>query len=153
MFATLAVLLTGCGRPVGSLSGKVTYQNKPLKGGSVAFVSTDGGRSFSAALSEEGVYTIPDLQGGEYKVCVETDSHKPPKQYGGGFNDRPPAKGKFGPPPGAPVPEGYTPSDPSAAARSGKNYVPIPPHYASPEKTDLTYKFDGGSETYNIDLK
>jgi len=161
---------------VGSVTGKVTSQGKALKGGSVCFVSTDGGVSFSAGIREDGTYTVPELQGGSYKVCVETSSQKPAQsgnqpnygssssaKYGGGkagssTSGTPPLipKGaKTGPPPDAAIPEGYTPSDPAAMASvaAGKRYVHIDEKYAKPDTTDITYTFKGGAETFDIDLK
>jgi hypothetical protein len=157
VFVLVALLPAGCSRPVGSVSGKVTYQGKPLKGGSVSFVSDDGGRSYASGIKEDGTYTVPDLQGGSYKVCVETASLKAGDQAGGGYAPKGAAipKGKMGPPPDAPVPEGYTPSDPAAAALAAnrRKYVQIPDKYAQPDTTDLTYKFEGGTQTHDIDLK
>lgn len=156
LLASLA-LIAGCGRPVGTVSGKVTYQGKTLKGGSVTFVSTEGRQSFAAGIGEDGTYSVPNIRGGEYKVCVETDSQKPPPDVmiGPGMKMPPVAKGKFGPPPDAPVPEGYTPSDPAsaAAALAAKRYVKIPDQYKDPNTTTLTYTFPGGNQTFDIDLK
>ncbi len=154
--ATLA--LTGCSKPVGTVSGKVIYQGKPLKGGSVSFVSTEGGQSFAAGLNDDGTYSIPKILGGAYKVCVETDSQKPAKDtaaVAGSSQPVIPKGAKFEPPPGAAIPEGYTPSNPAAAAaaKAAKRYTPIPPHYADAEKTDITYTFTGGDQTFDIELK
>src|SRR6185503_11534068 len=113
------------------VSGKVTYQGKALKGGGVSFVSTDGGQSFAADIAEDGSFKVPDLKGGEYKVCVETASLKGTGQaspYGAAGAPKMPKGAKSGPPAGATVPEGYTPSDPAAAATANsiRRYVPIP---------------------------
>jgi len=154
----VAILLPGCSRPVGTVSGTVTYQGKPLQAGNVSFVSTDGGQSFAAGLNESGNYKVPNILGGSYKVCVETTSFKPaaqgvPAGPGGKGPAIPPGKG--GPPPGAEVPEGYTPSSPAAlaAAQSKKKYVPIPEKYAKDSTTDLSFTFKGGDATFDIELK
>lgn len=161
VFGTLMaalLCLAGCGRPVGSVKGKVTYQGKALKGGGVGFVSTDGGRSYGSGIGEDGSYTIPDLEGGSYKITVETESLRGAQGPTGTMGPKTPSipKGaKTGPPPGANVPEGYTPSDPAAAAAANglKRYVKIPGHYAETDKTDLTFTFKGGDVTHDIDLK
>lgn len=151
--AVAALAAAGCGRPVGSLTGKVTYQGKALKGGNVTFVSTDGGQTFTGTITADGTYSVPQMTGGEFKVCVETTSVKP----AGGPAAQPviPKGAKTAPPPGANLPEGYTPSDPAAMAKAAadKRYVPIPPKYADPKDTDLTYSFKGGDQTFDIDLK
>jgi hypothetical protein len=165
-FLVSALLLTGCSQPVGSVTGKVTYNGKPLKGGSVTFVSDEGGQSASGEIGETGTYTVPKILGGKYKVCVDTSYLSPTQQVGGGYTGSggskgrppsaaPPAPKASGPPPGAEVPEGYTPSNPAemAAATAAKKYVQIPEKYKTPEKTDLVFTFEGGSQTFNIDLK
>jgi hypothetical protein len=150
-------LLAGCKKPVGTVTGKVTYQGKQLKAASISFISTDGSRSYAAGIRDDGTYYIPDLEGGTYKVCVDTEFLKPPITAMGPGMKQPATKDKdkFGPPPGANVPEGYTPSSPAAAqqAASAKKYVAIPPKYADKDQTDLTYTFSGGNQTYDIELK
>ena len=152
---------SGCSRPVGSVSGKVTYKDKSLKGGNVTFVSTDGGQSYSGVITEEGTYKVLNITGGSYKVCVETASLKPTRKGGG---PRPQPKGSpkeqsITVPEGMKMPEGYHPSSPAdaslaaAAERSAKFYVEIPPNYADAAKTDLTRKVVGGEQTYDIELK
>ena len=79
---------TGCGASVGSVTGLVTYNGGPLKGGSVTLIPMDGsGESFSGQIQEDGKYTIERIKSGKYKVCVETSSLKPAAQgmgsYGG----------------------------------------------------------------------
>lgn len=133
LFVVVSLGLAGCGRSVGSVTGKVTYQDKTVKGGNVTFVSTDGGRTYASGIKEDGTYSIPDLQSGSYKVCVETASLKPP--------------------PGTTVPK--VARDPASAQliANSRKYVPIPDQYGDAEKTDVTYEFKGGSETFDINLK
>ncbi|MBN9319664.1 MAG: hypothetical protein J0I28_08280, partial [Caulobacterales bacterium] len=104
----------------------------------VTFVSTEGQQSFAATITPEGTYKVPDLLGGDYKVCVDTSSLKPAKGGlsvpGAAAYQQPvvPKGAKTGPPPGAVLPEGYQASDPAAMAKnnSAKRYVAIPPKYA-----------------------
>ncbi|MFO0796223.1 MAG: carboxypeptidase-like regulatory domain-containing protein [Gemmataceae bacterium] len=153
-----AFAVVGCGRPVGSVSGTVTYDGKALKGGGVAFVSTDGGESFAASITPEGTYKVPNIRGGSYKVTVDNTSLKSPDRGAGGKVTPTvvvPPGAKFTPPPGANIPEGYTPSNPNAMKdlASGKNYVELPKKYLSADSTDLTFTFKGGDVTFPIDLK
>lgn len=161
-------LAAGCSRPVGSVTGKITYKDKSLKGGGVVFISSDGGASVSAGINEDGTYTIPRIAAGDYTVCVDTSSLKPPATGGpmmspgmpGGKGGPPPAakgpppKGS-GPPPGAVVPEGYVGSSPAdaALASNAKKYVAIPDQYKEPGTSGLTFKADGTAQTHNIELK
>lgn len=158
------LLLAGCSRPTGTLSGKVTYMNKSLKGGTVTFVSAEGRQSYSADIKEDGTYFVMSITGGDYKVCVDTSHLKPPSAAGGytgsGGKSAPPApaagdKKGAAPPPGAALPEGYTPSNPSEAnaAANAKKYVQIPESYKDADKTDLKLTVTGGPQTFDIPLK
>ncbi|OWK39752.1 hypothetical protein [Fimbriiglobus ruber] len=141
------------------MSGKVTYKGVSLKGGNVVFVSTDGGRSVSSSIAEDGSYSGKDIDTGTYKVCVETKSLKPPDGWGrgammGGSSGRPGGADK----PldaGTAVPPGYTPSSPGAAvaARNAKRYVMIPDEYGDSTKTTLSIAIQQGAQTYDIDIK
>lgn len=157
--------LSGCSRPVGTVSGKVTYMNKALKGGSVTFVSTEGNHSFSCEIQDDGTYTMANIRGGEYKVLVDTSYLRPATSGPGGYTGSggkgfkpggpsgPPPKSS--PPPGAEIPEGYKASNPADAAASAnaKKFMQIPESYKDADKTDLKYKVVAGPQTYNIDLK
>ena len=158
LVGAVSLLLGGCARPVGTVTGKVTYQGKPLKGGNVSFHSTEGRPSFASGIAEDGTYKVPDIQGGSYKVCVETASLKPSQgapMMGPKVSGPPPDAKTGAPPKDADIPEGYKPSAPAAGqtAANLKKYVAIPDKYAKPDQTDLTYEFKGGSDTVNIDLK
>ena len=150
VFAVGLVWLAGCGRPVGSVSGTVSYKGTPLKGGTITFISTEGQPSAAATLNTEGKYTIPSITGGAYTVCVETASLKPPPNFV--FPKNTPSV-KLDP--NTPVPEGYTPSSPneSKVLQNARRYVPIPEHYGDQKKTDLTFTAGGGEQTHDIDLK
>ena len=79
-----ALLLAGCGPAVGSLSGKVTVDGSPLKGGNITFVNDSGGASASAEISETGTYTIQNIAAGEYTITVNTEYLKAGSSGGGG---------------------------------------------------------------------
>jgi len=164
-FLACIALLSGCSRPVGSVKGTVTFNGKPLKGGSVTFNNTEGGPSASATIGEDGSYSIPKLTGGEYKVCIDTSFLKPspggPAGYSGSGGPRGPQGAKTqsipksAPPKDADIPEGYHPSSPAdaAAVKNSKLYIAIPAKYGKPDTTDLSYNFPGGEQTHNIDIK
>jgi hypothetical protein len=150
--------LAGCARPVGSVSGKVTFQGKRLKGGYVTFVSTEGQPSKPAEIGIDGIYTIPSITAGSYKICVETDSLRPralPVAEPGTKMKGPTAGNKEG----FNVPEGYTPSSPADASivaanqKNAARFVAIPPSYGTADKTTLSYNVVGGEQTYDIELK
>src|SRR5262249_34694543 len=136
--ALLAPLgLTGCGG-TGTLSGKVYYDGKPLKGGNVTFICT-GKPSISTKINEDGSYQTETISTGTVKICVETESWNPRSGGMGGMNKPPPGQ--------------TSPSGPSlSAAEMAKRYVAIPGIYANPETTPLTYTVERGSRTYDIKL-
>src|SRR5262245_30640892 len=111
LFGVGLLVVAGCNKPVGTVSGKVTYQGKALKGGGVTFVSADGGRSFVGAIGPDGSYKVPDIVAGTYKVTVDNNSLKgQEKTMGPGGTAAPPplvpAGAKGGAPAGANLPEG-----------------------------------------------
>src|SRR5438045_4067984 len=66
------------GEPVG---GKVTFDGKPLPGGTVTFVTKDGKTSVPAKIAEDGTFkaTVPT---GSYRITVSPVAKKDdPKKY------------------------------------------------------------------------
>ena len=72
--ALLLTLFVGCGPESGTrrpISGSVTFQGKPVKMGSISFLSTAGPQG--GGLLQEGKFQIPaemGLEPGTYKVSV-----------------------------------------------------------------------------------
>jgi hypothetical protein len=156
----LMVLVSGCGRPSGTVTGKVTYQGKSLKGGTVAYISTEGQPSGTAMITEEGTYEVANLKAGNYQVVVDTESLLPKSgstPYGGKAGMPPRNAKTMAPPPGANIPEGYKPMNiaeaEAAQKEAAKKYVKIPLNYSKPDESGLTYTVVGGSQTNDIDLK
>jgi hypothetical protein len=174
------VVLTGCGKSSGDVTGTVHYQGKPLKGGSVTFAPADGqGPSFTTLINEDGTYTVEKVLAGEYKVCVDTEMLRskvgPPGMVGGGgsggkgggggqakgppslVDDIKSGKIKNQPPPGTPQPpadSGARPQDGTVdLVENAKRYVAIPARYSKPESTDISFSAKGSSQTFAIDLK
>lgn len=82
-------LLVGCGENRGTLpiSGKVTYQGKPVANARVVFVSKSGGRSADGLTNSDGIYRLGTFMAGdgvlpgEYLVTVsstDVDVSQPP---------------------------------------------------------------------------
>ncbi len=165
----LGLLSTGCGPAKGSLTGKVTLDGTPLKGGRIDFANKLGGNSASAEIDENGLYSIESLSGGEYSITVTTEylnstgsgdapaSNPNTGTRPGGPTMPPPGGGgpKGGPPkdvkaPGNfTMPEGYKASMPGDAR---KKYVKIPGKYADAAQSGLTFTSPGGNQTHDIPL-
>jgi hemoglobin len=108
----------------GRVTGKVTYQGKPLAGASVVLVSADKKR-YAAPLGADGTYEFKDVPPGVYKVAVE----EPPPER----------------PAGAP---GTVPKSPDRPPS-----IPIPRRYQNAELSGLTLTAQPGVQTHDIALQ
>lgn len=132
----VVVVLIGCGSNSGSVTGKVTYKDKPLPGGTVTFVTADKKVS-TAVIGSDGTYTINKVTAGPVKIAVYPLA--PPQPMMEGTKMNPGAMG-------APAPEA-----PPAATDSKS--VKLPQQYQDPEKSGLTYTVKSGKQEHNIELK
>lgn len=144
-----AVGVAGCNKPVGTVTGKVSYNGLPLKGGNVTLANAEAGPSYSGTIGEDGMYTILNAQAGEYKVCVETASLKPDPSS----MPKTPKVDPKAPKSGDDIPAVGSNPRRAQEARNVKKYVPIPDKYSKTESTDLTYTVVGGNQTNDINLK
>jgi hypothetical protein len=68
------VVLTGCAAkkpPVGEVSGKVTFEGKPVSHGIVTFMNTKIGAGDEATLNPDGTYAVKTpMPVGEYQVFI-----------------------------------------------------------------------------------
>jgi hypothetical protein len=152
--------LIGCGGPkFGKVSGKVTYQGKPLPGGKVMFWPQAAGvNPVSVPLQPDGSYTAEAVPAGEVSVTVETASvsGKPQGFAGQMAMGQPGGTPQHGGPPPEVVKEigdrmrktGMIPAQPERG-----NYVEIDPKYSRPDQSGFKTTVEPGEQTYNIDLK
>jgi hypothetical protein len=125
----LAFTVGGCGgKKVGTISGVVTYQDKPLPGGYVNFnvLGPDGKvlDSKSTDIEDNGSYKIAGVLTGPAKITVQGPAGEITQaKTAGGMPFR------------------------------GKPAVVLPPRYGSVEQTDLNYTVTAGPQTHNIELK
>jgi hypothetical protein len=68
-----ALVLAGCaGKPMGNVSGKVTYRGQPVTRGTVQFYDPEQGRGASGPLDASGAYTLSaPISPGNYKVYIQ----------------------------------------------------------------------------------
>jgi len=137
-FFTLA--LCGCGDSVSEVSGKVTYNNAVVKGGSVTFVGSAGKPSISTQIGEDGSYTAKGVAYGDVTICVDTEALNPARKAR--------VPGKYSPPPGQTGPQGL-----GTGEDMSKRYVKIPEKFSNPDASDLKLKVDSGKMQHNIELK
>jgi len=127
--------LSGCSQPTATVSGKVTYQNGPVKGGTVTFAGSKG-QSVSAEIKEDGTYTAEKVPIGEAKISVSTRSLGVVASM----------------PKGSLPPEKQATSGGMSPEEAKRRYVAIPTLYESPETSGLTYTVVGGSQQHDVPL-
>jgi hypothetical protein len=130
-FLGAALLVLGCGgsgdKPA-SVSGRVTYNGKPVTSGTVVLIGADGKASDTGPVQPDGTYSIAHSPAGTVKVAF--DNPPPPR-----VDPRTAAK------------------DPEAqeAAREAARYVPTPAHYRDAAKSGVTLDLKSGRNT-NCDI-
>jgi len=143
--AWLALAVAGCGDRAVAVRGKVTYQGKPLTGGSVTLVGPTG-LVYSGAVQPDGTYAIEGVPAGSVKVGVTgpparaTAKPAPGGRDGGRGGD---ATSRGAPDAAAPAPTPAAPSGPS---------VSVPPQFADPNGSGLTATVEAG-KPLDIDVK
>jgi hypothetical protein len=142
----LLALATGCASK-STITGKVTYQDKPLTGGVVLFVSESGKGTGRSEIGTDGSYTIENMPTGQAKIAVDTTSAQGTQPPGANA-----PKGMM-PPPGTDVPSASAKSGVYGSGNSARGAAVIPDQYKNADTSGLTYTVKGGSQTHNIDLK
>lgn len=167
--AALLAAICGCGGSnAGSVSGTVTYDGKPVTGGTLVFYSDTG--SYSAGIRPDGTYSITDMPPGEMTVTVETESVNPKNkqsktydgqsQGGAGGKMYPGGGGGGGNPAGGGAPVGpdgkkykqETSPIPEGAPTAQGEYVKIPDKYADKAKSGIKKSVTGGKQKIDIEL-
>lgn len=134
VFLTCA-LSAGCGKPKGTVFGKVTYLGKPLTTGFVTF-TPEKGAAVHSRIDSEGKYRVENVPVGPVKISIR--------------------------PEGAPSEESQNqaPPKPRSPAEMKKFLMPepskgpmIPPKYKDPNNSGLTYTVEQGPQEHDIPLQ
>lgn len=131
------LLAAGCEARTATVSGSVTYQGKPLTGGSVVFYCSDK-QIVRGLIGADGRYSIPNVPIGSASAVVTIQSHT---KVPDGFR----LKQQLPQSTGGPAPPPVDPTD--------TKKMPLPPRYALPEESGLAVLVGGAHVTYDIDLK
>jgi hypothetical protein len=75
LLAVLCLAGSGCGKGHGEVSGKVTYQGKPLTSGTVSLMDSDGSVQ-SAAIQPDGRYSFAAVVEGPATLVVTCTERK-----------------------------------------------------------------------------
>jgi hypothetical protein len=130
--------LAGCGDSTkGAVKGKVTYQSKPVTGGTIQLVPASGsGSPVLVNIDPSGSFALTDVPVGSYQVAIETDSV--------------PTINTYQPPAGAPkdLPQSGQQASPGAVPVK----VPIPAKYKDAKSSGLKWDISSGTNTKNFDL-
>lgn len=136
------LLLSGCtkgGSTPSTLSGTVSYNGTPVKGGNIDLHVKEGG-VYHTAINPNGTYSISSLPSGEMAVAIDTESLNPQKKkpvYGAGQG-------------GAQV-QSPRPDDAPAETPKG-DYVKIPSKYADPKTSTLKIDVIKGKNVQDFKL-
>jgi hypothetical protein len=127
VLALLAVVLVAScdnGPPSGEVSGRVSYDGKPLDNGSITFFPTDGKSPTAGGLIKDGKYAVLKVSVGKYKVTISGSQIVGQKKL---YN---------------------TPNSPTAPI----TVDPLPEKYKDWNKTELTLDVKPGPNEKNWDL-
>jgi hypothetical protein len=149
-----SLTLLGCGGGGGGtnsarVSGALTYNGKPIKGGVMMFHGP-GGVAYQAQISPDGTYSATDIGAGEMVVTVDTESVNPEKM-GGNVPKTAEASARMAASQMRAKAEGG--GNASAPAPSPADlYVKIPAKYAKANTSTCTVTLKPGRQVLNIDL-
>ena len=152
------LVVTGCTRSneqTAEVSGKVTYNGKPLPGGRVTFVTANG-YAGHGTISPQGEYSLQSPLG-EVQIGVDNTMLRSDPQWEKNKN-----KGRL---PIQQAKKGEAQEPPTKSAKSpaanqrvtGKQgvvgtYIHIPGRYADPTLSGLKFTVTAGSQTHDIEL-
>jgi hypothetical protein len=126
------------------VSGKLTYKNQPIKGGTM-LLHTAEGVPYNAQISPDGTYSATDIPTGELIVTVDTESLNPAKAAPKGAQAD--ARMKQMQQLEQRRPDGADPGQDLSA-----NYIKLPTKYASPKTSPLKVTLSAGKQTKDFDL-
>jgi hypothetical protein len=141
--AVLILCQAGCLKSTArtTVSGKVTFQGKPVPAGTVSFFATDK-RTSLAVINADGTYSMGDAPVGDVTITVQT----PPRGMAGRLS------GTTKPPPGMKMPEEMIPKDQPAIVTDPSKWVELPKKYADVQSSPLKYTVKAGPQEHDIEL-
>lgn len=131
------------------VSGKISYNGKPLKAGSLKF-HTAQGTAYDGQISPDGTYTAQDLPIGETIITVETESINPDRSVLGTGKKSADADRRMK------SMGSMTQTAPGGGGASGPkasdNYLKIPEKYNNPKTSPLSIVLEKGRQVHNFEL-
>jgi hypothetical protein len=124
--ALVLLAAAGCSSGTGTVWGKVSFDGRPLSGGTVHFLAEDGSVA-SCSVEPDGSYSVADVHPGLAHIGVVSEP-------GGRGMHSPTGERKADPRPGMAPP------------------TPLPSHYANPKESGVTYAVRPGRQEHDISL-
>jgi hypothetical protein len=141
----LGVLTTGCGDArSGSLSGRVTYQGKPVVFGVVQAFGSDG-LPASCLIQPDGSYTLTGLPVGDVRIAV--NSPNPARE------DISAPTAAINPPPAIAKAKRSRPAAPLPPPADMKRWFPLPAEYADVSTSGIQTRVESRNQAWDIQLK
>ena len=135
-----AILFTGCEKKYarGRIHGKITYQGIPVTNTTLIFLGVDN-MAYRAELNEQGTYSLDGVPIGPLKVSLQQAVPRVPKKADPDLNAKEGGEKKDAslPPPSIAI----------------KPSFQLPPSYANPEQSGLSFEFKQSNQEWSIDLK
>lgn len=145
-FAFVFLFLVGCTDSntlvPAKVSGRISYNGKPLKGGHLQFVTADG-TAYPGSIDSDGTYSGIDLPIGEMVVTVDTEVIKPAVSSGKTADRYTAMQG------GQKAPAGSGPTAP----KFEEVYIKIPTSYNNAKTSKLTITLAKGRQVKDLELK
>jgi len=134
------LFLQGCGgSPArGTLSGKVTFNDKPLTAGTVIFSKQDSSETEVTPIQPDGTYKSENVPLGDLRIGVLAPTGGAAMPGGGKLPPR--------------VPADHPQAKMYAQSASGQG-VNLPKHLSDPATSKITVKVEPGAKTFDIQLK
>jgi hypothetical protein len=132
----LAAAATGCGKQPCAITGKVSYRNAPLPGGTIQFLGSDG-IPCGAPIGPDGSYTIRVPEGDARVIVLCRNEPR--------LGPLPPQAAATHPP-GRPIPGLGLQGQPAGKVPT------IPPRYADWDASGLTATVEPGANVIDFDL-
>jgi hypothetical protein len=140
----LALAAAGCSGATGKLSGKISYNGKPLAVGSVLFIGVDA-QPRTAWIEADGSYQFNDVPVGEAKLAVYSPDPDLAKRISLKTKTRPGTKkAKRVRPPHSP---------PEMSAEDRRKWFAIPAKYGDVDHSGLSVTIQSGLNMYPIEMK
>jgi hypothetical protein len=130
-----SLFAAGCGADTTTLSGTVTFNGRPVTGGSVSLYCADK-QIVRGIIDADGRYSIPNVPFGTAVITVQSHTFVP---AGMQLQQK--------------LPESVnSPAPPALAGETAKKATPIPPRYSHPEESGLTVDVRSHPATHDIQL-